>query len=752
MRLLDTQILRFVSIISMVVALFGPATAFAESTQAVQEDWRNEDFAFNSHAMATDANDNIYVVGGTGGHDYLVVKKLSPAGVVLWQRIYDPVERLRGAWIAVDRDGNPVVLASIVYGSYADPVGWVTLKYDTHGNSLWVSTLPGQYSDARRVEVDANNNIYVTGRMWLTNAAGNTTLDSVLIKYSAGGSVLWSATFDNGSAQDEPYSLTISPDGTRIGIGGISGYLFMGLMYDANGNLLWSSTNIAYAAHDVAFGPGNVSYFATGAYSPGAANPYPMALAKFDAAGNLSWVKAYSVGSRALRVRVDGEGNVVAAGIDSTKGYTDWMTIKADSAGNLLWSQRYDGGKNNHEWPEMLAIDAAGAVYVTGTGGPNPGTGTTSYLKGVVARYEPDGTRRWAVWDDFAGGKSIRFLAGNSLASLQWTYFIVSRYSPTGLPDALPNAPTSLQGSTWFTGSSYVVSLSFADNAENEFWVEIERCKGSGCTGFSKIGQTPGEDSTSFMDYAVAAGDVYRYRARAVGFMGASGYSNVVEVTMPTSGTTTSAPAAPSGLAAATSGTEVALSWGDNSTNESLFYIERCGGEGCSGYSEVGSVGSNVTAWKDVNTAAGQSYSYRVRAWNSGGYSGYSNTATITIAAEEPPAEEAPAEEPPAEEPAADEPAAPPAPDSLVAKGISATQISLGWATSASNVDGFKIERCVGNRCTNFTQIATVAATARSHADSGLKANTSYSYRIRAYNELGDSPYSNTATVKTRNK
>jgi hypothetical protein len=131
----------------------------------------------------------------------------------------------------------------------------------------------------------------------------------------------------------------------------------MGLMYDPNGNRLWASTSgVGYPANDVVFDPGNNSYFATGTYFPQDPNPYQMAIAKFDAAGNLSWVKSYSVGDRAFRVGVDSQGNILATGIDQV-GYVDWMTIKTDANGNLLWSQRYDGGRNNDESPNMLAID-----------------------------------------------------------------------------------------------------------------------------------------------------------------------------------------------------------------------------------------------------------------------------------------------------------------------------------------------------------------------------------------------------------
>jgi hypothetical protein len=114
--------------------------------------------------MDTDQNDNVYVLGATAVGDYLVVKKFNPAGALLWQTTYDPAERLRGVWVAVDNSGNAIMLASIISGSSATPSGWLTLKYDANGSLLWANSLPGAYRDARRVE-DANDNIYVAGRI-----------------------------------------------------------------------------------------------------------------------------------------------------------------------------------------------------------------------------------------------------------------------------------------------------------------------------------------------------------------------------------------------------------------------------------------------------------------------------------------------------------------------------------------------------------------------------------------------------------
>jgi PKD repeat protein len=94
----------------------------------------------------------------------------------------------------------------------------------------------------------------------------------------------------------------------------------------------------------------------------------------------------------------------------------------------------------------------------------------------------------------------------------------------------------------------------------------------------------------------------------------------------------------------------------------------------------------------------------------------------------------------------------PAAPSSLTASAISTSQVNLAWTDNASNEDGFKVERCSGNNCTNFTQVATVGANVRNYSNTGLNKNTVYTYRVRSYNSVGNSGYSNTAAARTLRK
>jgi len=91
----------------------------------------------------------------------------------------------------------------------------------------------------------------------------------------------------------------------------------------------------------------------------------------------------------------------------------------------------------------------------------------------------------------------------------------------------------------------------------------------------------------------------------------------------------------------------------------------------------------------------------------------------------------------------------PTAPSNLTATPVAATQVNLVWRDNSTNEQGFRIERCSGNNCTNFVQIAQVGANVTSFANTGLTGNTRYRYRVRAFNATGNSAYSNIADART---
>jgi hypothetical protein len=88
-----------------------------------------------------------------------------------------------------------------------------------------------------------------------------------------------------------------------------------------------------------------------------------------------------------------------------------------------------------------------------------------------------------------------------------------------------------------------------------------------------------------------------------------------------------------------------------------------------------------------------------------------------------------------------------PSPSILVASAASATQIKLSWTDNSSFEDGFKIERWNGG---GYSQINIVGRNGATYTDSGLAPSTTYSYRVRAFSNVGvDSGYSNESSATT---
>lgn len=183
-------------------------------------------------------------------------------------------------------------------------------------------------------------------------------------------------------------------------------------------------------------------------------------------------------------------------------------------------------------------------------------------------------------------------------------------------------------------------------------------------------------------------------------------------------------PADPSGLeATAVSDSQVDLAWSDNSSDETLFKIERRQGLGA--YVFVADVAANVTTYADIGLAGATGYTYRVRAANPDARSGYSNEATATTYPSIPPS----------------------APSDLTASAVTGIQIDLSWTDNASGETGFKIERRSG--ADPYSEVAAVTPDIAAFSDFGLLPLTTYWYRVKATGFVGDSGYSNETSATT---
>lgn len=300
------------------------------------------------------------------------------------------------------------------------------------------------------------------------------------------------------------------------------------------------------------------------------------------------------------------------------------------------------------------------------------------------------------AWYDFRNGGGQAQLRGRLLGQVS--------------PPTTPDAPLNLLGEP---ASSSEIRLRWTDRASNETAFEIERFAFGFPGGFTRIALV-GANSTTFLDGGFAPDDSALYRIRAVNAGGASPYSNEAA-----GRTLAEPPTAPTELAAtATSATEIELRWQDTSANEEGFKIEQAKDGGP--FVELASrAPANTTGFLDSPLEPGHRYTYRVRAFNSGGDSPYSATATAITDA----------------------------PSNLTARALSKSEVALAWRDNKTDEGGFRIERSTD--LVTFVETGTVGPNSTSATVDHLRRGTTYYFRVRAFTAGATSAYSNVAFATT---
>jgi fibronectin type 3 domain-containing protein len=264
------------------------------------------------------------------------------------------------------------------------------------------------------------------------------------------------------------------------------------------------------------------------------------------------------------------------------------------------------------------------------------------------------------------------------------------------------------------------ITITWNDTALDFVGFTLIRQAGAGSyTSFALPTPIQGATSFSYTDTGLTANTIYTYQIVANNLGGNSAPSNAISAT-----TLPNPPLAPVNLTAvAVSNTLVNLYWQPGSGNELGFQIERVTTGGA--FQQVGQTGPGFTAASDTVPTGGTLYTYRIRSFNAGGESPYSNSAQVTTL-----------------------PDPPVAPTNLEASPQSSTAIALSWTTNSTTQTGFQIDRAIGDG--PFSVLATPLGTASGYVDSyDLTAGTSVSYEILAFNGTGTSAFSPTVTVVT---
>jgi hypothetical protein len=275
-------------------------------------------------------------------------------------------------------------------------------------------------------------------------------------------------------------------------------------------------------------------------------------------------------------------------------------------------------------------------------------------------------------------------------------------------------APSGLNATAF---SSTQIDLTWTDNTTTETQFKVERSL-DGSTGWTQIGTNSANDTT-YSDTGLTPGTTYYYRVRAFDGSINSAYSGTANAATPANLT------APSSVVATaqSGGTQINLTWTDNSTGEDGFRIERSL-DGSTGWTEITATAANATSYNDTGLSPLTQYYYRIRAYDgltNGSYSTSANATTLFHLL---------------------------APTSVIANPVSNTAIDVSWTDTSTGETGHKVERSL-NGTTGWTEIGTPAAGVNTYSDTGLAGDTTYYYRVRAYNGGTNGAYSSNGSGTT---
>ena len=184
---------------------------------------RFQDFRDHSVYAAGVAINNqgeLYFGNGLAGGAGMQITKYSATGVVLWTNVYpqgDYIYRL-----ALDSQGNVIATGPDYSGYYAN---WITMKVSPAGALVWSATydaLTANNEVPAYVALDPLDNVYVTGvgGPEVVAANGSRYMRMVTVKYSAGGALVWTiGSIEGGSGN----VVRVGGDGSTLFVQGYGG-------------------------------------------------------------------------------------------------------------------------------------------------------------------------------------------------------------------------------------------------------------------------------------------------------------------------------------------------------------------------------------------------------------------------------------------------------------------------------------------------------------------------------------------------
>lgn len=337
-----------------------------------------------------------------------------------------------------------------------------------------------------------------------------------------------------------------------------------------------------------------------------------------------------------------------------------------------------------------------------------------------------DGTRttganETSFWDwGLSAGTTYYYRVRAESAAFVSPWSNVASATTSGTAPSGLNPPSALEGQS--RGRTQI-SLGWEDNSALETGFRIERSTTEDFSADVFLREAPA-NATLFWDWGLSAGTTYYYRVSAIGATSVSTASNVVSIR--TDGTTTPLGAPSLIVATPLESGEITLAWQDNAGSETRFRIERSRSETfASGIVVREAMASSELFW-DWDLLPGTRYYYRMRAENAGGVGDWSETVNALTAGD--------LNVPPA------------APTGLTVRQ-QAADVILNWIDNANNENGFLIQRSTTSDFSSGVVTRQSGASGGVFWDWDLISGTTYFYRVRAFNDAGNSAFSNVVSI-----
>ncbi len=383
--------------------------------------------------------------------------------------------------------------------------------------------------------------------------------------------------------------------------------------------------------------------------------------------------------------------------------------------------------KNNTKTIGLRIVGAAAALTLTlgapvgrlvayTTNGHSWGSSTVSYYVNPSNKYVTDAAAVAAV--------QTAASAWNGVANIRLAYAGTtsgSSLTMNGKNEVFFRDDSSgyIAEAYWrYDGTGHLVDADIMYHENSKFYAGNAGCPGDGYyienTGAHEFGHVLGLGHSS-VDVATMWSSSYACEMTRE-TLDADDVAGLKSLYGGSSTTTLTPPTAPSGLTAAASAADptgtIALAWTDNSTNESGYRVERSA-DGVT-FGQTAQLGTGATAYADSGLVAGARYYYRTYAYNSAGWSSYSNVASAQTTATTP-----------SSTPTAPTEPANPSP------GNGATNIgtSLTLAWTASNAKQYDVYFNGVLKASNLTSASLSL--------SGLTTSMQYSWLVVAKNDYG---------------